>query len=64
MNPHRAGMDYLLGIDAQSDQATEQSLLLTKALTALRLSKPINGRSAEQIRAARKAITIELRRAA
>lgn len=61
MNPHRSGMDYLLGIDQQSD---EMKLVLTKALTALRLSRPINGRSAEQIRAARKAITLELRRAA
>ncbi|CAB4146394.1 hypothetical protein UFOVP1157_24 [uncultured Caudovirales phage] len=61
MNPHRSGMDYLLGIDQQSD---EMKLVLTKALTALRLSKPINGRSAEQIRAARKDITAVLRRAA
>lgn len=61
MNPHRDGMDYLLGIDERTD---EMKLVLTKALTALRLSKPINGRSAEQIRAARKAITIELGRAA
>ena len=61
MNDHRTGMDYLLGIDQQSD---EMRLVLSKALTALRLSRPINGRSAEQIRAARKAITIELRRAA
>lgn len=61
MNPHRAGMDYLLGIDAQSD---EMKLVLTKALTALRLSKPINGRSAEQIRAARKDITAAIRRSA
>ena len=61
MNDHRKGMDYILGIDQQSD---EMKLVLTKALTALRLSRPINGRSAEQIRAARKAITNELRRAA
>jgi hypothetical protein len=61
MNPHRSGMDYLLEIDQQSD---EMRLVLTKALTALRLSRPINGRSAEQIMAARKAITNELRRAA
>ena len=61
MNDHRTGMDYLLGIDQQSD---EMRLVLSKARTALRLSRPINGRSAEQIRAARKAITIELRRAA
>jgi hypothetical protein len=61
MNAHKTGMDYLLGIDQQSD---EMKLVLTKALTALRLSRPINGRSAEQIRAARKAITNELRRAA
>jgi hypothetical protein len=54
-------MDYLLGIDQQSD---EMKLVLTKALTALRLSRPINGRSAEQIRAARAAITEQLRRAA
>jgi hypothetical protein len=54
-------MDYLLGIDTQAD---EMKLVLSKALTALRMSKPINGRSAEQIRAARKAITLELRRAA
>lgn len=61
MNPHRDGMDYLLGIDERTD---EMKLVLTKALTALRLSKPINGRSAEQIRAARKDITAVLRRAA
>lgn len=61
MNIHRDGMDYVLGIDAQSD---EMKLVLTKALTALRLSRPINGRSAEQIRAARAAITEQLRRAA
>lgn len=61
MNPHREGMDFLLGIDTQAD---EMKLVLSKALTALRMSKPINGRSAEQIRAARKAITQELRRAA
>ena len=61
MNTHRSGMDYLLGIDERSD---EMALLLTKALTALRMSRPINGRSAEQIRAARKDITAVLRRAA
>ena len=61
MNPHREGMDFLLGIDTQTD---EMRLVLTKALTALRLSKPINGRSAEQIRAARKDITAALKRAA
>lgn len=61
MNIHRDGMDHLLGIDAQSN---EMKLVLTKALTALRLSRPINGRSAEQIRAARKDITAALKRAA
>jgi len=61
VNEHRSGMDYLLGIDERSD---EMKLVLTKALTALRMSKPINGRSAEQIRAARKDITAALRRAA
>ena len=61
MNEDRDGMDFLLGIDTQAD---EMRLILSKALTALRLSRPINGRSAEQIRAARKAITNELRRAA
>ena len=61
MNPHRDGMDYLLNIDERTD---EMRLVLSKALTALRLSRPINGRSAEQIRAARKDITAALRRAA
>jgi hypothetical protein len=61
MNPHRSGMDYLLGID---ERTYEMKLVLTKALTALRMSKPINGRSAEQIRAARKDITAALKRAA
>lgn len=64
MNPHRSGMDYLLGIDAQSDQATEQSLLLTKALQALKMSTPVNGRAAELRRIARAEITAKLRRAA
>jgi hypothetical protein len=61
MNPHRSGMDYLLELDERTD---EMKLVLTKALTALRMSRPINGRSAEQIRAARKDITAALKRAA
>ena len=61
MNPHRDGMDFLLGIDERTD---EMKLVLTKALTALRMARPINGRSAEQIRAARKDITAVLRGAA
>ena len=63
MTDHRASMDYLLGLDTDS-QATEMRLLLTKALTALRMSKPANGRAAELNRIARTEITAQLRRAA
>lgn len=63
MTDHRASMDYLLGLDSD-DQATEMRLLLTKALTALRMAKPSNGRGAEQIRAARAEITAKLKEAA
>lgn len=61
MTDHRSSMDYLLGIDEHHD---EMRLLLSKALTALRMAKPVNQRSAEQIRAARREITQQLRRAA
>ena len=63
MNPHRSGMDYLLGIDQQSDAKTESGLNLTMLLNALRNSTP-KRRYEELHRAARKAITNELRRAA
>lgn len=63
MTDHRSSMDYLLGLDTDS-QATEMRLLLTKALTALRMAKPSNGRGAEQIRAARAEITAKLKEAA
>lgn len=60
MTDHRSSMDYLLGIDEHHD---EMHLTLAKALTALRMSRPVNQRSAEQIRAARREITAQLRMA-
>ena len=63
MNIHTAMIDQHLGIDHDS-QADEMKLVLTKALTALRMARPSNQRSAQQIAAARAAITRELRRAA
>jgi len=62
-NLHRELMDSHLGLDSD-EQATEMRLLLSKALTALRMSRPVNERSAQQIRAARSEITQVLRRAA
>jgi mannose/fructose-specific phosphotransferase system component IIA len=56
-------MDYLLGIDTQADAKTESGLNLTMLLNALRNSTP-KRRYEELHRAARKAITQELRRAA
>ena len=63
MTDHRALMDHLLGLDTDT-QATEMRLLLSKALTALQMAKPTNGRAEQQIRAARREITATLRRAA
>lgn len=60
MTDHRSSMDYLLGIDDRHD---EMRLTLAKALTALQMSRPVNQRSAEQIRAARREITAQLRMA-
>ena len=40
----------------------EDRLLLTKALTALRMAKPTNDRAAQQIKTARRDITEALRR--
>lgn len=67
MTDHRSSMDYLLDIDDRHD---EMRLTLAKALTALHtlellmMSRPVNQRSAEQIRAARREITAQLRMAA
>lgn len=60
MTDHRSSMDYLLGIDDRHD---EMRMTLAKALTALQMSRPVNQRSAEQIRAARREITQQLRMA-
>lgn len=62
MNPHKTGMDYLLGIKPEPD--IDNALLLTKALQALRVSHPVNGRAAELRRIARAEITAKLQRAA
>jgi len=61
MNLHVLMIDQHMGHDSQAD---EMKLVLTKALTALRMARPSNQRSAQQIAAARAAITRELRRAA
>lgn len=61
MTDHRSSIDYLLGIDERHD---DMRLTLAKALTALRMSRPVNQRAAEQIAAARREITQQLRRAA
>jgi len=58
MNPHRDGMDHLLEIDRQAD---DNALLLTKALLALRMAKPVNGRAREQITVAKREITKTLK---
>lgn len=63
MNLHVSIIDQHLGLS--SDQrATEMALTLTKALVALRMSKPVNERSAQQIKAARADIMKQLRAAA
>ena len=61
MTDHRASMDYVLGVDDRHD---DMRLTLAKALTALRMSRPVNQRAAEQISAARREIAAQLRRAA
>jgi len=64
MNPHRSGMDYLLGIEDKAASEIDNALLLTIALKALQQSNPVNGRAAELRRIARAEITAKLRRAA
>jgi len=62
MNPHRAGMDYLLDIKSETD--IDHALMLTIALKALQMSTPVNGRGAELRRIARAEIRAKLRKAA
>lgn len=63
MNIHVFIIDQHLGLS--SDQrATEMALVLTKALVALRMSKPVNDRASQQIKAARADIMKQLRSAA
>ncbi len=64
MNPHRGGMDYLLGIENRDSNDIDNAILLTIALKALQQSNPINGRAAELRRIARAEITAKLRRVA
>lgn len=61
MTDHRSSIDYLLGLDERHD---DMRLTLAKALTALRMARPVNQRAAEQIAAARREITQQIRRAA
>lgn len=63
MNIHRQMIDAHLGLSAD-ERATEMNLLLTKALVALRMSRPVNDRAAQQVKAARAEIVQQLRRAA
>ena len=64
MNPHRGGMDYLLGIKNRDSSEIDNAILLTIALKALQQSNPVNGRAAELRRIARAEITAKLRRVA
>ena len=63
MNLHRQIIDAHLGL-TPDEQATEMNLLLTKALVALRMSRPVNERAAQQVKTARDEIVQRLRRAA
>jgi len=64
MNPHRDGMDFLLGIKNRDSSEIDNAILLTIALKALQQSNPVNGRAAELRRIARAEITAKLLRAA
>lgn len=61
MNPHRDGMDFLLGIDERTE---DMRLALANALAELRKSRPANGAEAASNAAVRRQITETLRRAA
>jgi hypothetical protein len=63
LNLHVSIIDQHLKL-SPDERATEMALTLTKALVALRMSRPVNERASQQIKAARADIMRQLRAAA